>query len=362
MPAATPSRPAASPLRPRSVAATTGTARYGSTALAATAAAMSCGTRPSTVAAAALAAPQVSTTSASRARVPTTRCQPATTPIAAATAISPTHSSELNERVVTRDRQATSTSSTYRAATVVRRLPNNGRSTERARRPGPSEPVSRAGSGAGGTVRRSWSARVDRSDLVGVLLQHDVALHLHRRRQLTVGLGEVPGKDTELLDRFRLRHRLVGLAHRLLQLVTHARPVAQLLRPPARGLALMLARGGQRVPVQGEQRVDERLPVADDQTLADQRVGPQLVLQDGRGDVLAAGRHDQLLLAPGDGQVPVVVELADVTGVEPALVVEDLRGGGRVVPVPAEHVVALDQDLAVLAGGFGVVGDADGHP
>ena len=45
-------------------------------------------------------------------------------------------------------------------------------------------------------------------------------------------------------------------------------------------------------------------------------------LEVGRGDVLAAGGDDQLLLAVDDAQVAVVVELADVAGVQPAVVVD----------------------------------------
>ena len=69
----------------------------------------------------------------------------------------------------------------------------------------------------------------------------------------------------------------------------------------------------------GDQRRDERLAVADDHALAHQRVRPQPVLQHGRGDVLAARRDDQLLLAAGDREVARVVQLADVAGVEPAV-------------------------------------------
>ena len=43
------------------------------------------------------------------------------------------------------------------------------------------------------------------------------------------------------------------------------------------------------------------------------------VLEDGRGDVLAAGGHEDLLLAAGDPDEALVVDLADVAGVEPAV-------------------------------------------
>ena len=51
----------------------------------------------------------------------------------------------------------------------------------------------------------------------------------------------------------------------------------------------------------------------------DQRVGAQPVLEHRRGDVLAAGGDQDLLLAPGDPDEALVVDLADVAGVEPAV-------------------------------------------
>ena len=58
----------------------------------------------------------------------------------------------------------------------------------------------------------------------------------------------------------------------------------------------------------------------------DQRVGAQPVLEDGRGDVLAAGGHQDLLLAAGDPDEALVVDLADVAGVEPAVAFQHLGG------------------------------------
>ena len=96
------------------------------------------------------------------------------------------------------------------------------------------------------------------------------------------------------------------------------------------------------------------LLVADHDALADQRVGAQPVLQDGGGDVLAARGDQQLLLAAGDLQEAVGVELADVAGVEEAVAVDGLLRGLLVVPVAAHDDAALDEHLAV-------VGDRHGH-
>src|SRR6266567_4749254 len=49
------------------------------------------------------------------------------------------------------------------------------------------------------------SAAVNRGDLVGVLLQHHIALDLQGGRQLTCRLGEVARQDAERLDRLGVR-------------------------------------------------------------------------------------------------------------------------------------------------------------
>ena len=85
------------------------------------------------------------------------------------------------------------------------------------------------------------------------------------------------------------------------------------------GLPVFSSQLRQRLRVDGDQRGDERLLVADHQALADQPVRAHPVLQHRRRDVLAAGGDDQLLLAAGDPHEAVVVDLADVAGVEPAV-------------------------------------------
>ena len=119
---------------------------------------------------------------------------------------------------------------------------------------------------------------------------------------------------------------------------------------------------GEGFLVQGHQGADERAVVAHHEHLRDERVRPDLVLQQGRDHVLAAGRDDDFLLAPGDGQEPRLVQLADVAGAEPAVVVEG-RGGQVIALVVAAHDAhALGEDLAVVRDPDGVAGNrgADG--
>src|SRR5205807_6318893 len=82
--------------------------------------------------------------------------------------------------------------------------------------------------------------------------------------------------------------------------------------------------------------------------LADQREGLQGSLDVGRGDVLAPGRDDELLLAIDDLEEAGLVELADVARVQPPLVVDGLGRTQRVLEVATKDVAAPADDLAVL--------------
>jgi hypothetical protein len=103
-----------------------------------------------------------------------------------------------------------------------------------------------------------------------------------------------------------------------------------------------------RVRVERDQERDEVARLADDQRLAGERAERlELALDVGRRDVLAARRLDQVLLAVGDAQVALVVQLADVAGAEEPVLGHDLGGllGQVVVATHDRHT--LDHDLAV---------------
>ena len=69
---------------------------------------------------------------------------------------------------------------------------------------------------------------------------------------------------------------------------------------------------------------------------------------------VVAAADDHVLLAVDDEEEAVLVDLAEVAGVEPA-VADRLLGGVRAAEVALHDVVALDGDLADLAGGDLVV-------
>src|SRR5580704_8372757 len=105
---------------------------------------------------------------------------------------------------------------------------------------------------------------------------------------------------------------------------------------------------GEGIGIESDQAGDEGATVAYHHALADQRVRADPVLEYGGRHVLAARGDDQLLLAAGDPQEALVIQFADVPGVQAAVRVEHVAGGRRIVPVAGEYVRPADQDLAVI--------------
>src|SRR4051794_14391606 len=195
------------------------------------------------------------------------------------------------------------------------------------------------------------SSGVQGLDLVDVVAHHHTAAQLEARGQLATLLGPLVGEDRELPDRLRLRHRLVGLVDRGLDLGVQVRIVDEPVE--VRGLAVVLRPRGHRLAIEGEQYPDERTAVAHHDALVDEEMAAEPVLEDGGGDVLSTCRDDDLLLPSRDPYESLVVDLADVTGVEPAVLV--LRLGRRVVvvPVAVEDLTAPEEQLTVVGDSYG---------
>ena len=86
---------------------------------------------------------------------------------------------------------------------------------------------------------------------------------------------------------------------------------------------------------------------ADDRGLAHPRLRVQRLLDVFGKDIQSFRRDDHFLLAAPDAQLSAGVELADVAGVKPA-VAERAARLLRSVEVAARHVLAADEDLAVV--------------
>ena len=90
------------------------------------------------------------------------------------------------------------------------------------------------------------------------------------------------------------------------------------------GLPATCRFGDDALGVERQQRGEVLLPIADDDRLRHDRDRLEHALDELRRDVLAAGGDEQLLLAIGDAQEAVGVDLADVARVEPAVGVDRL--------------------------------------
>ena len=165
---------------------------------------------------------------------------------------------------------------------------------------------------------------------------------------MSARLRQLRREDHKLANRLGTRHSVVREVDRALDFREHSGVDSCLRERHAGILAVVVQPHRKHLGVERDQGADERFLIADHHHLADERIRPDRVLECGRSDVLAAGRHDDLLLAAGDGQETVSVEVADVAGLEPALIIERLRGRLRVLPVLLEDVHALDLDLAVV--------------
>ena len=171
-------------------------------------------------------------------------------------------------------------------------------------------------------------------------------LELGGRRQHVGVRQPLLAEDVHLLDAFgvvELAHHLgqaavdglddLGLGGQVLQI---GELDALVGRPHRRDLRVERHQGGHEGSV-----------VTDGRGLRHQ--GDQLEgrLQVGGADVLAARGDDQLLLAVDDAQVAVLVDLADVARVQPAVLVDRLGGLLRVVQVALADQTTPAADLAV---------------
>src|SRR5437763_13125044 len=128
--------------------------------------------------------------------------------------------------------------------------------------------------------RRSASA-VDGRYLIGVPLEHQVPLDLQGGRDLAGLLGPVPAEDPELPDGLGPGDREVGVVDRLLDLLAEVPILAQLRHGRLGRLGVPGQPLRPHLLVDGDQRADERLAVADDDALADQRMSAHPILQHG---------------------------------------------------------------------------------
>src|SRR6266545_7692413 len=188
---------------------------------------------------------------------------------------------------------------------------------------------------------------VERFDVVAILGDDVPALQFHERGQL-IRVGQPRAAEYrepfDLLDPWQ---PVVRLGHDALGLSPNCRVCGQLLEATELDAVLLSPRRGGH-GIQHEQGGDELARLAEGDGLAEDRIRPQERLDVRRRDVLAVGVDDELFFAVDEAQVPVLVELADVARVQPALVVDRLFGLLRVLEVANHDRAAASENLAVL--------------
>src|SRR5207302_5120510 len=137
----------------------------------------------------------------------------------------------------------------------------NARLHKRDKRDANTTGVSPLGALSGATSRPAL-LRVQRLDLVLVLLGDRLALELHGRRELLPARLPVGREELELLDLLHAGQVLVGAVHALLDGLDHGVLAREVLDRLALEAVLAGETGG-RVRVERDQRGVERPPVAD---------------------------------------------------------------------------------------------------
>src|SRR5437588_2432462 len=112
--------------------------------------------------------------------------------------------------------------------------------------------------------------------------------------------------------------------------------------------------GGNGGGIGDDERDNEFAFVAHDHGIHDVRAGLECIFNGLRGDKFSRRSLDQVFLAIGDEEIVVFVQVADVTGAEPAIFAEHFAGGFGIFVVALHDAGALDKD-------FSVFGNADLH-
>src|SRR6266571_4764020 len=187
--------------------------------------------------------------------------------------------------------------------------------TEHAERPYPAARCARghpprSGEGSSGAVHGL--------DLGTVLLVDELALELHGRRQFVVLGGELPLDQVKPLDRLDAREIDVDLLDLAPDQVAHLARAAQAGVIGERDGGV-LGEFFHVLLVDHDEAGEIRPAVADHDGVADIGREFELVLDLRRRDVLASRRDDDVLHAVGDAHVALVVDEADVAGMQPAV-------------------------------------------
>src|SRR6202049_3057722 len=179
-----------------------------------------------------------------------------------------------------------------------------------------------------------------------VFLVDHVALDLQGRRELAGRLREIVVEDHELLDLLDLGVFGVGMIDLALDQRANLRVLRQ--RGDVLRQAVLAREHGDLLLIERDQhdRVGPRVAVH--HRLGDPATLLEVVLDVRGRQVLAAGGDDDVLLAPGDREVAVLVDRAEVARVQPSIL-DRAEALVRAVVVALEDLRAFDKDLSRLS-------------
>src|SRR3954469_8602869 len=187
---------------------------------------------------------------------------------------------------------------------------------------------------------------IQRLDLLPPAFFDHLALDLEGWRQLPGVDAEFSRQQGDPFDPLVLREFAIERIDDLLvkgddvgprdQLFTRARRPAKIFESPFERLELVYDQGCGVLPA-----------IAEEHGFGDDRAALEDRFDRLRCDLFAAGSDQQILLAVGDRQVALRIDVSDVTGVKPTTL-ERGRGRLRFVEVPLHDVRPAREDLSVL--------------
>src|SRR5664279_2115829 len=183
-------------------------------------------------------------------------------------------------------------------------------------------------------------------DFDGITLVHEIPLQLHGRGQFLVLRRQLPFDQEEFLDGFDPRKIGVDRLDLALDQILDLGCSAQ-AGVIGKGDVVVLGKFFDILLVDHDEAGEVRPLVADHHGVRNIGREFELVLDFRRRDVLAARGDDNVLHPVGDFHKPLIVDRADVAGVQPSPGVDGLGGFFGLVEIAHEQIVAPDQDFAL---------------
>lgn len=194
----------------------------------------------------------------------------------------------------------------------------------------------------------------------------DATFELHREGEGAVVEGKVIGKKGKALDGLVLREVSGEPLNLSLDEAAYFN-VSRHLRIGRKDDSFLGNLGGNGRVIGNDQGDNELAAIPDDHGIQNVRAGLERIFDGLRRDKFSGGGFEQVLFAIGDEEVVVLVEIADVAGVEPTVFGQDFARGVGALVVTLHHQGTTNENLAVFgdadfAFGDGLAGTANAVP